>query len=76
MLSEPEGKHASINAELRSLSCVRSHSERIRLVLEKEELHATMDKSLINPKPRFCINCTDKSLIEGSYRWGKTLYIR
>ena len=68
MLSEQEGesKHASINAELRSLSCVRSHSERIRLVLEKEELRATMDKSQITPKPRLCVNW---------HRWEKTLYL-
>ena len=56
MLSEQQGesKHASINAELRSLACVRNHAERLRLILEKEELRSTMNKSLIKPKPRLC----------------------
>ena len=62
MLSEQEGesKHVSVNAELRSLSSVRSHSERIRLVLEKEELRSSMDKNLIKRKARLCSNCTEK----------------
>ena len=42
---EGESKHVSVNAELRSLSSVRRHSERIRLVLEKEELRSAMDKN-------------------------------
>ena len=47
MLSEQEGesKHAAVNAELRSLACVRNHAEKIRLVIEKEELRAITDKS-------------------------------
>ena len=47
MLSEQEGesKHASINAERRPLANVRNASERIRLVLESEELCSRMDKT-------------------------------
>ena len=68
MLSEQEGesKHASVNAELRSLTCVRSHSERNRLVLEKDELCSHIDKSLIKPKPRICPNCPRTYLRAGN----------
>ena len=55
MLSEQEGesKHASVNAELRSIANVRSHAERIHLVLQREELRSISDKSLLKPcKPR------------------------
>ena len=60
MLSQQEGesKHASINAELRPMACMRSHSERICLVLEKEELRSSVYKAMIQPKPRLCANCT------------------
>ena len=53
LLSEQEGesKHAAINAERRSLSSVRIHSEKLKLVLEKEELRS-MNKSLIKGKAR------------------------
>ena len=59
MLSEQEGesKHAAINAELRSLACVRYHAERIRLVVEREELRSDMNKDLLKPKARMCSVC-------------------
>ena len=42
MLSEQEGgsKHSAVNAELRPLANVRNPSERIRLLLEREELRS------------------------------------
>ena len=59
MLSEQEGesKHASVNAELRNLACVRNHAEKIRLVLEREELRSTVDKTLMQKKSRLCSRC-------------------
>ena len=59
MLSEQEGesKHAAINAELRSLACVRNHAEQIRLVVEREELRSYMNKDLLKPKARMCGVC-------------------
>ena len=52
-------EHASVNAELRSLACVRDHAEQIRLVMEKEELRSVADKNRMKRKPRLC----SKSLI-------------
>ena len=54
LLSEQEGesKHAAINAELQSLSSVRNHADRLRLVLEREELHSFMDKGLLKAKKK------------------------
>ena len=46
-------------------------AERIRLVFEREELHATMDKTLINPNPRLCINCTDRIFLRAGSDGGK-----
>ena len=59
LLSEQEGesKHASVNAVLRSMACVRNHAEKIRLVLEKEELRSAVDKSLLKQKARMCFVC-------------------
>ena len=42
-----ESKHASVNAELRSFASVRNHSEKMQLVLQREELRYSMNKSLI-----------------------------
>ena len=57
MRSEQEGesKHAAVNAELRPLANVRNSSERICLVLEREELRSMMDKTLIQPVERLCM---------------------
>ena len=59
MLSEQEGefKHAAVKAELRSLACVRNHAERIRLVLEREELRSMGDKNVLKAKPWLCERC-------------------
>ena len=59
MFSEQEGesKHAAVKAELSSLSNVRSHKDRIRLAMEREELRSTMDKSIMKPIPRICSVC-------------------
>ena len=43
---EGESKHAAVNAELRSLACVRNHAERIQLILEREELCSSADKNI------------------------------
>ena len=61
MLSEQEGesKHASINAEIRPLANVRNASERIRLVLEREELRSMIDKTLLIPENRICKTCKE-----------------
>ena len=61
MLSEQEGeaKHAAVNAELRSLACVRNHAERIQLVIEKEELTSIGDKNILKAKPRLCEICKE-----------------
>ena len=52
MLSEQEAesKHASINAELCSLACVRNHAERLKLVIEHEELRSYVNKGLMKPR--------------------------
>ena len=60
---EGESKHAAINAELRSLSSVRSHSEKLKLVLEKEELRSFMNKSLIKGKARLCHHACNENAI-------------
>ena len=59
MLSEQESesKHAAINAALRSVACVRNHAERIRLVVEREELRSYMNKNLVKPASRLCNKC-------------------
>ena len=56
MLSEQEGdsKHAAVNAELHALACVCNHADRIRLVLEREELRSHMNKDLLKPVSRIC----------------------
>ena len=61
LLSEQEGesKHAAINAELRSLASMRNHADRLHLVLEREELRSYMNKGLLKPKTRLCINCSN-----------------
>ena len=61
MLSEQEGesKHAAVNAELRSLACVRNHAEKIRLVIEREELRAFTNKDIMKSKARLCGKCKD-----------------
>ena len=63
MLSEQEGesKHSAMNAELRPLANVRNASERIRLLLEREELRSSMDKNLIRPEGRMCLKCKESN---------------
>ena len=64
MLSEQEGKskHAAVNAELRSLVCVTDHAERLRLVMEREELRASADKTMLKSKSRLCETCKQDNL--------------
>ena len=61
LLSEQEGesKHAAVNAELRSLASMRNHADRLHLILEREELRSYMNKGLLKPKTRLCINCSN-----------------
>ena len=58
MLSEQEGesKHSSVKAELRALATVQNHGDRIRLVMEREEVRSAIDKSLFNPKGLYCMS--------------------
>ena len=51
---ESESKHAAVNAALRMTACVRNHAERIKLVLEREEMRALTDKSIVTPVSRLC----------------------
>ena len=55
-----ESKHASVNAELRSLASVRNHSEKLQLVLQREELRSSMNKSLIKCEARICTKCSQE----------------
>ena len=51
--------HAVVKAELRSLACVRNHAERLRLVIERDEIRSSgdIDKSILIPKARLCSVC-------------------
>ena len=74
MLSEHEweNKHASINAEIRPLANVKNASDRIRLVLEREELRSMMDKKLLLPENRICSLCKEGSIssfLRAGIRW-------
>ena len=64
MLSEQEGKskHAAVNAELRSLVYVTDHAERLLLVMEREELRAGADKTMLKSKSRLCETCKQDNL--------------
>ena len=46
-----------VNAELRTLASVRDQAEKIRLVMEREELRSSADKALIKRIPRLCSKC-------------------
>ena len=60
MLSDQgESKHASVNAELRSLACVRNHAKKIRLVIEREEICTFNNKDIMKSKARLCGKCKD-----------------
>ena len=65
MLSEQDGKskHASVNAELKALAGVRNQAEKIRLVLEREELRSTAPKELIKPVARICKYCSRRTFL-------------
>ena len=54
MLSEEESesKHVVINAAVRTVACVCNHAE--RLVVEGEEIHSYVNKSLMKPVSRLC----------------------
>ena len=54
---ESENKHATINAALRSVACVRNHAERICLVVEHEEIRSYVNLSLMKPVSRLCTKC-------------------
>ena len=58
-LSEEEGEslHAAVNQELRQLACVRDQSEKIRLVLERQELRSSVSKLLLKVDIRICQRC-------------------
>ena len=57
---EGESLHSSVNQELRQLACVRDQAERLMLVLGRQELRATVDKSLLKGVARLCVNCKVK----------------
>ena len=66
LLSEQEGesKHAAVNAELRSLASMRNHADRLHLVLKRKELRSYMNKGLLKPKTRLCINCSNDHIFK------------
>ena len=57
---EGESKHATVNAELRSLACMKDQPERLRLVMEREELRSVANKTYLIPQIRLCKICTTK----------------
>ena len=59
LLSEQEGEsmHAVVKAELRSLACVRNKAEKLRLVLQRDEIRSGAKKNLMTPTPRLCPIC-------------------
>ena len=61
-LSEEEGEslHSSVNQELKQLACVRDQSEKIRLVLERQEQRANTSKTLLKGTARLCQVCKSK----------------
>eukprot|EP00112_Aurelia_sp_Birch-Aquarium-sp1_P014119 Seg3023.1 transcript_id=Seg3023.1/GoldUCD/mRNA.D3Y31 product="hypothetical protein" protein_id=Seg3023.1/GoldUCD/D3Y31 len=61
-LSEEEGEslHAAVNQELRQLACVRDQAEKIRLVLERQELRSSVNKLLMKGTARLCGKCKSK----------------
>ena len=48
-----------VNAELRPLASVRNHTEKIRLVIEREELRAFTNKDIMKSKARLGGKCKD-----------------
>ena len=60
LFSEQEGesKHNAVNQQLRVLACMREPSERLRLVLEREELRGFAHKNIIAKPARLCRSCS------------------
>eukprot|EP00112_Aurelia_sp_Birch-Aquarium-sp1_P019382 Seg4785.1 transcript_id=Seg4785.1/GoldUCD/mRNA.D3Y31 product="hypothetical protein" protein_id=Seg4785.1/GoldUCD/D3Y31 len=59
LLSEEEGEsfHAAVNMELRQLVAVRNPTEKMQLLLKRQELRSKASKNLIRRKPRMCKDC-------------------
>eukprot|EP00112_Aurelia_sp_Birch-Aquarium-sp1_P023111 Seg6757.3 transcript_id=Seg6757.3/GoldUCD/mRNA.D3Y31 product="hypothetical protein" protein_id=Seg6757.3/GoldUCD/D3Y31 len=57
---EGESLHAAVNQELRQLACVRDQGEKIRLVLERQELRSSVNKLLMKGTARLCGKCKSK----------------
>ena len=60
LFSEQEGesKHNAVNQQLRVLACMREPSQRLRLVLEREELRGFADKRMMAKPARLCRSCS------------------
>ena len=62
MLSGQKGKAIKpLNAEMRPLANMRNASDRICLVLEREEFRLVMDKNLLKQENRICSLCKEES---------------
>ena len=61
LFSEQEGesKHNAVNRQLRVLACMREPSEKLRLVMEREELRSFADKRVMTKPVRLCQVCLD-----------------
>ena len=59
LLSEQEGEsmHAIVKAELRTLACVRNKADKLRKVLERDEIRSVANKDMMKPIPRLCQVC-------------------
>ncbi len=59
LLSEEEGEslHAAVNMELRQLVAIRNPTEKMQLLLKRQELRSKASKNLIRRKPRMCKDC-------------------
>ena len=73
MLSEEEGEslHAAVNMEHRQLVAVRNSSDRMSLIIKRQELRSNATKSLLKRKPRLCLQCKDVNKTRTFLRGGK-----
>ena len=58
-LSEEEGEslHASVNCELQQLFTVRDPTQKLALLLKRQELRCKAPKTFLQRKPRLCLVC-------------------
>ena len=70
--SEEEGEslHNSVNQECRRLVCVRDPAQKLKLILEAQELSSQVDRSAAKRKPRKCQVCKDKGETNAYFKKG------